>query len=148
MIFSAYHRKKRFKHWRDPPTDCNCCGEPLVVLTGNEAVYKLPVGQWPWVYLCMSCGAYCGVHPHSIYPIGTLADRETRALRSALHAMIDPLWKDGHMSRFKVYKMLSRMMRMPDGEEFHIGNLSREECIKAGEVFKDWEMVADFNEPP
>lgn len=145
MNFTPYHRRKRYAHWREPPSACDCCGEELVVLTGNQAAYGRPVGDWPYIYLCMSCGAFVGCHPYSVYPLGVMADKETRSMRRALHAMIDPLWKEPAMTRSEVYHMMAGLMGSRD---FHIGELSKEECARANALFRAWETAADFGDEP
>ncbi|CAA2409919.1 Phage protein [Xanthomonas phage Bosa] len=145
MTFTDYHRKKRYKDWLDPPQVCDCCGEPLVVLVNNTVVYGRPCGDWPWIYLCMSCEAFVGCHPYSVFPLGRMADRETRQMRRQLHAMIDPLWNTPAMSRGEVYSMMAKMMGTPT---FHIGELSREECLRANQLFRTWETAVDFDDPP
>lgn len=146
MSFTDYHRRKRYPGWRDPPTSCDCCGEPLVVLTGNETVYGRPVGDWPWVHLCMSCGAFVGCHPYSVFPLGVMADKETRAMRRALHAMIDRTWQSGFKTRSETYQLMRRLTGTPG--EFHIGELDKAGCLRANQAFRAWETAADFDDPP
>ena len=55
-------------------------------------------GLWAW-----------GEHP--------LADAATHDARKKAHAAFDPIWRDGHMSRGKAYKMLAEEM-----------GLSRDDC--------------------
>lgn len=143
-----YNYRKRFADWREPPTACDCCGDDLVVLVGNEVVYGRECGDWPVIYLCMACGAFVGCHPHSVYPLGLMADDETRSLRRALHAMIDPTWKSGLRSRGEVYGLMAGLMGFGPERRFHVGELTREECIRANEVFRAWETAVDFADPP
>lgn len=145
---TAYHRKRRFPDWREPPTVCDCCQEPLVVLTGNEVIYGKPQGKWPWIYLCMSCGAVCGLHPDSIYPLGTMASQKVRRLRAELHEMIDGIWKSKQMSRFKTYRLMAQLLKYPEGKSFHIGELDEEGCHATAKAFRAWEAAADFDAPP
>ena len=137
MKFTAYHHRKRFPEWRDPPTVCDCCGYELVVLTGNEWVYGRPVGDWPWFYVCLGCEALVGCHPHSIYPLGVLADKATRQMRRQLHAMIDVHWSTPE-GRTTLYKRLAALVGT---STFHIGNLSKAQCLEVNEVFRTWEAI-------
>lgn len=147
MNFTDYHRRRRYEGWQDPPESCGCCGEALVVLVNNEVAYGRPCGDWPWIYLCMSCGAFVGCHPYSIYPLGVMADKETRQMRRALHAMIDRTWQSGFKTRRETYELMRRLMGFGP-REFHIGELSREECLQANAAFRSWETAADFDDPP
>lgn len=148
VTFTEYNRRRRYPDWRDPPSRCDCCGDDLVTLASNSAIYGREYGDWPYVYLCMVCGAFVGCHPHSIYPLGTMTDNVTRSMRRALHAMVDPLWKSGARSRGEVYGLLARLMNFPRGRRFHVGELSREECLQANEAFRAWETAADFEDDP
>lgn len=146
MTFTKYHHRKRYPDWRDPPTACDCCGEPVVQLTSNSAIYGREYGEWPYVYLCLLCGATVGTHPHSVYPLGLMADAETRSMRTALHAVIDPSWKSGLVGRGELYRMLGELMGLPPGRRFHVGELTKEECRRANEAFRAWETAVDFGD--
>lgn len=145
VTFTKYHHRRRYADWRDPPSRCDCCGEATVTLTSNSAIYGREYGDWPYVYLCLLCGASVGTHPHSVYPLGLMADKETRALRTALHAIIDPAWKSGRVSRSELYRMMADALGLP---RFHVGDLSREQCHLANKAFRAWETAADFGDDP
>ncbi|ALH23485.1 hypothetical protein AVV49_gp60 [Pseudomonas phage PaMx74] len=145
VTFTKYHHRRRYADWRDPPSRCDCCGEATVALTSNSAIYGREYGDWPYVYLCLLCGASVGTHPHSVYPLGLMADKETRALRTALHAIIDPAWKSGRVGRSELYRMMADALGLP---RFHVGDLSREQCRLANEAFRAWETAADFGDDP
>lgn len=148
VTITGYHRRRRYKDWRDPPSQCDCCGEPVVTLASNAAVYGRECGDWPMIYLCLLCGAFVGCHPYSVFPLGIMADDETRGMRRALHAMIDPLWKSHGWSRPEVYGLMTGLMGFGPGRRFHIGELSRIECLQANEVFRTWETAVDFGDEP
>lgn len=74
---------KRVRDWIKPPTHCHSCGEPGVVLVGNEVVYSRPYGAWPYCYLCPHCNAYVSLHPDTDLPQGFMADSFTRDARKA-----------------------------------------------------------------
>ena len=141
VTFTKYHHRRRYPDWRDPPSHCDCCGEPTVTLTSNSAIYGRKYGDWPYVYLCMLCGASRGTHPHSVYPLGLMADKETRSLRTALHAIIDPAWKEGQISRGELYRVMAEGMGL---QRFHVGDLTKAQCHQANAVFRAWETAADF----
>lgn len=72
---------KRVIDWVKPPVNCHCCGEPGVILTGNDAVYGRSYGKWPYCYLCPHCNAYVGLHPDTDLPLGFMADSFDRDAR-------------------------------------------------------------------
>ena len=65
---------------KDPtpvPTECRYCNGP-VELVENSEIYRRNYGKWPYAYLCRSCDAYVGLHPNTLIPLGSLANRELR----------------------------------------------------------------------
>lgn len=133
----AYNYKRRFPEWRDPPIICDLCGEALIY----QSLDVHPRGFWPVKYMCMNCGASVGTHPHSVYPLGTMADPALRKKRMAVHMAIDYLWLNGGRTRQEVYELMSRLTGLPD---FHVGELSDIECDHAMRAFRRWEARADF----
>lgn len=143
VTFTAYNHKKRYPDWRDPPAVCDCCGAKTIELRSHDVLYNgEEYGEWPYIYYCDCCGASVGVHPFSVYPLGVMADAATRSARSAVHAIIDPLWKSGRFTRGQVYSM---MARLTGRRSFHTGELSKDECHAAVAAFRTWETVDDFS---
>lgn len=139
---TPYNYRKRFADWREPPTVCDCCQSKHIELRSHDVLYNgTEYGDWPYIYWCKVCGASVGVHPFSVYPLGTMADDATRKARSAVHAIIDPLWKSGRFDRSDVYAM---MARLTGRRRFHTGELSKQECHDAVAAFRTWETVDDF----
>jgi hypothetical protein len=99
------------------PEHCDACASFDVTFTNNEAVYGKPHGEWPFVYLCLACGAVVGCHPGTRVPLGRMADKRTRKLRGQAHTVFDPLWQSGAMTRSEAYCWLAR----------HLG-ITREQC--------------------
>lgn len=126
---------KRFPDWRDPPRQCDCCGAERIVLTGNERVYGRPYGAWPFVYFCEACGAYTGLHPKSVFPLGTLADAATREARSQVHAVFDRLWVKQVLSRRDAYASLADKMGIPVAA-CHIAMFDRARCEQALQILE------------
>ena len=58
------------------------------------------------IYICRGCDAYVGVHKGTDNALGTLANKELRELRKQAHALFDPIWKSGKMSRKDAYRYL------------------------------------------
>ena len=49
---------------------------------------------------------YVGCHNNTRKPLGTMADKELREARMAVHAKIDPLWRSGRHRRSDVYRRI------------------------------------------
>jgi len=62
-------------------------------------------------------------------PTSTPADKETREWRQKAHAEFDAIWKGGHLTRAKAYRLLSRHLGIPF-EQTHIGMFSIATCRK------------------
>ena len=90
----------------------------------NKEIYGRNYGKSYMCYLCKDCDAYVGTHNNSKKPLGTMANTELRSFRVLAHSKIDPLWKNGDMSRKDVYKMLKDKF----GKEIHIGESDIETC--------------------
>lgn len=116
------------RDWRDPPLQCDECGGEPVLLAGNETIYRRVRGEWPYVYVCVACRAYVGLHRGSLFPLGTMASGATRAARAALHAAFDPLWQSGRTSRRRAYKALARALGL---SAVHISELTLTDCTHA-----------------
>ena len=126
-----YLRRKRFRDWLLPPEKCDVCGAP-VRLTHNSEVYGRSVRGWPFIYCCKSesCGAYVGLHPHSLYPLGKMADKATRLARQQVHAQLDRLWKFDESLKDDVYRWLSEITGIPP-KKCHVSHFSEAQCRHA-----------------
>lgn len=84
---------------------------------------------WPLAYECCSCCARVGCHPETDIPLGLLADRQTTAARSAVHAAFDPLWQGkGRDARRRAYDSLARALSLKSA---HISWLNAAQCADA-----------------
>jgi hypothetical protein len=138
-----YHQKRRFPEWIDPPEECPCCGGPAV-LVHNRALYGKNIGEWPVVWYCLCCEASVGCHPFSVYPLGRMADRATKNARAQVHALLDPLWQSGRMTREQAYWRLAELMGVPPWEQVHVGQMTMAECARAAECLRPLSLVEDF----
>lgn len=80
-------------------------------------------------YICdrfPACRGSVGTHTGSKKPLGTIVDDDTKKLRMAVHAKIDPLWKRGITSRNQLYRNLDRIV----GYTYHTGEADAETCRK------------------
>jgi len=87
--------------------------------------------------MCYKCDAYTGVHKSSptFQPLGTLAKKELRALRSQVHALFDPLWKNKKMSRNEAYAWLSEQLNIPS-QQTHVAMFDETRCRRAIQILK------------
>lgn len=92
----------------------------------NEEYYGRRYGRSYMCYYCKDCDAYVGTHNNTTNPLGTMANKELRELRMKCHAMIDPLWRAGKISRGRIYQKLSDAF----GKEIHIGESDIETCLE------------------
>lgn len=82
------------------------------------------------LYVCSrypACDSYVRVHPGTKIPVGTMANRELRALRNEAHRNFDQLHKRGLMSKEDAYHWLAATLAAPLGQA-HIGYLGEYYC--------------------
>ena len=82
------------------------------------------------LYVCSrfpACDSYVRVHPGTKIPMGTMANRELRALRNEAHHYFDQLYKKGLMSKEDAYHWLAYILAAPMGQA-HIGLLGEYYC--------------------
>ena len=104
---------------------CPKCNKPAPWVENKEK-YGRNYGRSYMCYFCKPCGTYVGCHNNTRQPLGTMADRETMEWRKKAHAVIDPIYKKGIMSRKKLYAFLSKTL----GYNVHIGSSDIEQCKK------------------
>ncbi|MBT7339193.1 MAG: hypothetical protein HN802_05845 [Candidatus Jacksonbacteria bacterium] len=90
----------------------------------NKERYGRNYGKSYMCYWCQNCDAYVGCHQNTKRALGTMANKELRGWRMKAHASIDPIWRNGHAHRKKVYKDMKRHF----GREIHIGESNIEQC--------------------
>jgi hypothetical protein len=110
---------------------CPYCDTPAV-LRGSTEVYG-PGKDFGNLWVCGNyprCDSYVGVHRDSpiAAPLGTMANADLRKLRIKVHAAFDPLWKSGRMKRTQAYRLLSRLMGVPQA---HISWFNADQCLLA-----------------
>jgi ssDNA-binding Zn-finger/Zn-ribbon topoisomerase 1 len=102
---------------------CNCEANHV----DSKIIYGRSFGHF---YLCSNypeCDARVGAAGVG-RPVGTLAREELRELRKQCHAKLDPLWKDGEMTRTQTYEFLQKIMRLMLPEQAHIGRFDERRC--------------------
>lgn len=90
----------------------------------NKEIYGKNYGKSYMMWLCKPCDAYVGCHHNTKSPLGTLANRELREWRKQTHKAIDPFWKEGLMSRKRLYQLMEEHF----GEEIHVGESNIQRC--------------------
>ena len=133
-----------------PPTRriwcCGCDSNMIARLTNGAEVYP----QWnnrgdalmrePF-WICDACGNYVGCHarlrdndPHP-RPLGVIATDQLRKARRKIHDLIDPVWKEGRITRNKLYQLISERI----GWNYHTASIRSMD--EAREVFKQARRV-------
>ncbi len=138
--------RKRFPEWLDPPTCCDACQGPCVLVHNGSALYEgQDYGKWPYIYFCLCCEAATGCHDRSIYPMGRMADRKTRSLRNQVHQLFDPKWRGFSMGRTEAYHWLAELLGIPPWEPIpHIGQMDATTCERAVRLLQQATMTEDF----
>lgn len=111
---------------KKPTVICPYCGR-AARLVDSARVYGTSYGK---IWLCSGwpiCDAYVGVHSCTHAPLGRLANPELRAAKKAAHAVFDPLWKRGMMSRSEAYTWLAEQLGI-SMDECHIGMFDVDLC--------------------
>lgn len=79
-------------------------------------LYDLPFWK------CDTCASYVGCHYKTedrTRPLGYLASKKYRDLKIQIHALLDPLWKSGRLSRKEIYNKISKKL----GRQYHTGEI-------------------------
>lgn len=104
------------EHILPNPTCCDVCSSPRVGFRESESKFKHKLGRKFGYWMCfeIDCRAAVSCHPQTHIPMGYMARRETRELRSEAHDMFDRLWGKGtHWTRAQAYEWLCGAMLIP-----------------------------------
>ena len=115
---------------------CPYCGSHSV-LRSADGIYRCN-DKNTMLYVCSrypACDSYVRVHPGTKIPVGTMANRELRALRNEAHRNFDQLHKKGLMSKEDAYHWLASILAAPLGQA-HIGYLGEYYCKQVIEESK------------
>jgi len=107
---------------------CGECGAPTGLVDGATIHPRRADLAHLRFYAC-GCGAYVGVHAGTLQPLGTPAGPATRAARTAVHRVFDPLWRDRAdasrtVARRDAYRWLADRLGIRF-EDCHIGMMDR-----------------------
>ena len=94
---------------------CGCQADVASRLTDGREIYphRPDLHALPF-WICDGCGNNVGCHHKTkdrTRPLGVIATKRIKAIRMAIHAVIDPVWRSGRLSRQDVYSALSKEMR-------------------------------------
>lgn len=111
-----------------PQELCPYCKVGTQLITGKDVYPHRPDLYAKKFWSCPRCYARVGCHGNTNKPLGRLANKELRDLKSAAHAAFNPLYIDGIIeSRTKAYKWLAEQMQMTR-KQCHIGKFNEDEC--------------------
>lgn len=85
-----------------------------------------------------ACGTWVGTHHKTskpTRPLGILATPEMFRARTAIHDILDPIWKSGVKKRGQVYAHMAREL----GYQYHTG-----EIRTMDEARRIWRIAADY----
>lgn len=110
---------------------CVGCGQETEArLTNGGEIYphRPDLYEIPF-WKCDTCKNYVGCHwktnaPHT--PLGVIPTKALMEARKRIHALLDPLWKSGKISRGKAYAYISHRF----GKTYHNGELATTEDAK------------------
>ena len=106
---------------------CPYCNYPAECLRGSD-VYKHRPELWhKWFHVCRVCDARVGCHGDTQNALGRMANKELREAKIAAHAVFDPLWKSGKMTRRNAYAWLATRLGINQAQ-CHIGEFDVEQC--------------------
>ena len=90
---------------------CQCQVKVDAVLTNGSEIYphRPDLHSLPF-WKCPTCKNFVGCHhktSNRTAPLGCIPTKEIKELRKQIHAILDPMWKSGKISRRGIYKILS-----------------------------------------
>lgn len=118
---------------------CPYCGSNAVYKSA-DGIYKDNSGN-KMLYVCSNypeCDSYVRVIEGTKKPIGSLANKELRKLRSDAHYYFDKLYQNGYMTKEEAYRWLADIIDSPYLANAHIGNMSDYYCRLVIEKSRDF----------
>jgi hypothetical protein len=102
---------------------CGCNADVAARLTDGQEVYPhcLDLASLPF-WRCDACGRFVGCHYKTqdrTRPLGVIPTLAMRHARQHIHSILDPIWKDGRMSRKQIYARLTETL----GRQYHTADL-------------------------
>ena len=107
---------------------CPYCNSTAVLRDASFVYGKKSKGGQ--VYVCShypSCDSYVGVHPGTLLPKGTLANKPLREKRIHAHRIFDQIWKNGILNKAQAYRWIADKFCL-NIRQAHIGMFSEYMC--------------------
>ncbi len=121
---------------------CGCQRDVVARLTNGREIYphRVDLHKRPF-WKCDRCLNYVGCHyktTNPTNPLGNIATAEIRKMRQQIHAIIDPEWQSGKLTRGEVYRRLANALNLNGA--FHTSEINSveqaESTLKAAmEIF-------------
>lgn len=113
---------------------CPYCQRPAKFVSGAVIYPHRPELVRHRFWSCAPCGAWVGCHRRSPRhgfngdePKGRLANSALRKLKQDAHAVFDPLWRSGEMTRTEAYTWLADALGIAP-QNCHIGMFDVDGC--------------------
>ena len=119
-----------------------CCGCGCKVearLTSGIEIYphRDDLHSLPF-WKCDACGNFVGCHhktTNRTHPLGCIPTPEIRDARKHIHALLDPIWKDGKIKRKDIYRRISEGL----GRKYHTAQIrSLDEARKVYRIIREY----------
>ena len=93
---------------------CACGGDVNARLTDGREIYphRPDIADLPF-WKCGACSNFVGCHHKTkvrTAPLGCIPTAEIREARKQIHALMDPLWKSGKVTRRELYRAISEAL--------------------------------------
>lgn len=129
--------KYKMSTYKEKPNKCQSCGGKNISFGKMESFGLVPYGSG-YCYYCSDCKNFIvtqrGEHKRAL---GTIANKDTKALRLECHKYMDALWENSRQRRYYYHK-LSKEMDIPF-ERCHFGMMDKDQLEKALEILKKME---------
>lgn len=110
---------------------CSCERSVLAIsIIGRQAYPKIPKIAKRIFWQCPHCKQFVGSHKRNGKPLGCIPTQKLKRMRQNVHAVLDPLYKGGMISRSQLYKMMA--------EHLGIGQYHTAELRSEAEAKQAW----------
>ena len=102
---------------------CGCNTEVIPKLVNGSDIYPHRPDLFDLSFWQCDCGNYVGCHHKTnnrTKPLGNIPTPELRVVRQKIHAIVDPMWKNGKFSRGQIYSQVAKLLGL---DAFHIAEI-------------------------
>ena len=120
--------KKKKRNQERTQIRCPYCGSHAI-LRSADGIYRENL-KGEMLYVCANypeCDSYVRVQNGTNLPLGTLANRKLRELRTEAHRNFDLLHKSGYITKQSAYDWLAGTLCIPNNRA-HIGQFTELQC--------------------